>query len=574
MRGGGVGAFLATAAVYLAASLGLFHRVLGSLSTATTGWASSDSDLFLWWLEWVPWSVQHGQSPLLTRHQHFPIGVNAMWNTTTPALGGLLAPLTLTAGPVVAYNIGMILGPVVSGLALVLGLRPYVARWAPRSVAGLLYGFSPFMVAHASVGHLNLVWAVLPPVLLRAVHAVLIRPGRRPWLAGAGLGLALAGQTVLYTQTVALGVLALLVTAVVLAVRWPRLILRRLAPAAAAAGTGLAVYAALCAYPIALLVAGPARPMARIRDPDDAGADAANLLVPTDLTRFRPQPEDLAAHLAGYAGEQGGYLGLTMIALLLVIVIVVPRPAVRVVGCVGVLLAVLSGGPHLTVLGADLGVRLPWQWLVDLPLVGQAEPVRLQVFVALCAATLVAMWLDHLAGHWTGRGPAVALAAAGTIAAVATWLPADAQEAVPADVPAFFRTAATRLDPHDVVATFPRISGVWAGGAEPLLWQAAAGLAYRTTGGYFIASDPTHPVLLETPQDRYDTVAAAVAAGGPAPPPTAAADALRDLRAVGVTAVVVVDRAGVDSAAVAAWTEQVTGTAGLRTGGVWLFRLP
>jgi hypothetical protein len=566
------GSFLLTTAVYIAASLLLFHRVLGSLSTATTGWASSDSHLFLWWLEWVPWSVLHGQSPLLTQHQHFPIGVNAMWNTTTPVLGALLAPLTLSAGPVLAYNVGMVLGPVASGLALVFGLRPYVARWAPRAAAGFLYGFGPFVIAHASVGHLNLVWAVLPPILLRAVHPIFVRP-RRPLLAGAGLGLALAVQTLLYTQTVALGVVALVLTAAVLALRRPRLILRRAGPVLVAASTCLVLYAILCAYPIALLVAGPARPLAVIRDPDDAGADAANLLLATGLTRFRWQLDGLAPLLHDYTGEQGGYLGLTMLVLLVVIVIVVRRPAVRVVGFVGLLMAVLSLGTHLIVLGADLGVRLPWQWLLGVPLLDQVEPVRFQVFVALCVAALVAMWLDHLAEHLAELGPAVALAAAGTIAAVATWVPADAQDLVPADVPEFFRTAAPGLAPYDVVATFPRTSGTWRGGAEPLLWQATSGMAYRSTGGYFIASDPTHPLLLETPQNRYDTTAAAVASGAPALPPTAAADALHDLRAVGATAVVVVDEPGTGAPAVADWTRQVTGTDGVRSGGVWLFHL-
>jgi hypothetical protein len=129
---------------------------------------------------------------------------------------------------------------------------------------------------------------------------------------------------------------------------------------------------------------------------------------------------------------------------------------------------------------------------------------------------------------------------AGTGAAVATWSPADAQDAAPADVPAFFRTATTQRDPQDVVATFPRISGAWSGGAEPLLW-------HRCRGGR-----------------------------GPRPGSTAGRRRGRPPRPARrrVTAVVVVDRVGADSAAVAAWTQRVTGVPGLRTGAGWLFRLP
>jgi len=58
--------------------------------------------------------------------------------------------------------------------------------------------------------------------------------------------------------------------------------------------------------------------------------------LPSDVTRFRPQPQDVARHLAGLQLRRAGrYLGLTMIVLLLVAVVVVRRPAVRVVAVVG-----------------------------------------------------------------------------------------------------------------------------------------------------------------------------------------------------------------------------------------------
>ena len=101
-----------------------------------------------------------------------------MWNTPVPVLAALFSPITLTAGPVAAYNAAMIVGPVVSGLALVLALGVWVERWWPRAAAGLLYGFSPFVVAHSSVGHLNLVWAVLPPATKSTARLVSAASGK------------------------------------------------------------------------------------------------------------------------------------------------------------------------------------------------------------------------------------------------------------------------------------------------------------------------------------------------------------------------------------------------------------
>jgi hypothetical protein len=561
-----------TPLVYLAGSLALHRRVLGSLSTATTGWTSSDSHLFVWWLNWLPWSLLNGQNPLLTTYQHFPVGVNSMWNTTAPVLAALLSPVTLTAGPVAAYNIGMILGPVVSGLALVLALRPYVHRWFPRAVAGVLYGFSPFIVAHSSVGHLNLVWAVLPPVLLWAVHAVFIRPGSQPWRTGALLGLAFAVQTGIYTQTVAFGAIVLVVVAAVLALRYPHRIARRACSITKAGVACIGLYVVLCAYPLYLLLAGPARPRAPIRDPVESGADAANLLVPTYLSRFQlRRTAGLAEQLNAHAGEQGGYIGLGLLVLLLVAVVTVRRSAVRITAAVGLVLVVLSLGVHLVVLDRNTGVPLPWQILGQVPLVSEAEAVRLQIFIALCVAVIVALWLDHLAEQgpnwwrWTATGA--------TLVAAGTWLPSDAQQAVPATTPAFFVNAADYVPPSAVIETFPRISGRWVGGADPLLWQVVSGMAYRTTGGYFIGSDSTHDLLLEAPVNAYQVGAAEAAVGVSTPTDELAMAAAQEFRARGVTTVVIIDHPGVDFAQLAAWTNRVTGSKGERVADALVFRL-
>jgi hypothetical protein len=75
----------------------------------------------------------------------------------------------------------------------------------------------------------------------------------------------------------------------------------------------------------------------------------------------------------------------------------------------------------------------------------------------------------------------VALAVTG--AATLTWLPANAQVATLAIVPAFFTAGAPGLTRDDVVETYPRTVSDWEGGARPMLWQAVSGFAYRTTGG-------------------------------------------------------------------------------------------
>ena len=102
-----------------------------------------------------------------------------------------------------------------------------------------------------------------------------------------------------------------------------------------------------------------------------------------------------------------------------------------------------------------------------------------------------------------------------------TWLPANQQVATPPWCPAYFAAGAPGLTGADVVETYPRSTAVWEGGARPMLWQVASGFAYRTTGGYFIGSDPTHDVLLEAPATAYQQRAVDVARRRPAAgPPT------------------------------------------------------
>jgi hypothetical protein len=557
-----------TAAAYLLASLALHHRLVAHLATATAGWTSSDSYQFVWWMRWLPWSLAHGANPLYTTYLHAPLGVNGMWNTPVPVLAALFLPVTVTAGPIASYNLAMVLGPVASGLALVLALRVWIERWWPRAVAGLLYGFSPFVVAHSSVGHLNLVWAVLPPALVWVVHALLVAPDGRPWRAGALTGVAFAVQTGIYTQTVALCAVVLVVVAVVLAARFPGRVAARGPAVLRGLAACLATYVVLCAFPLYLLLAGPGRPRTEIRKPGATNADAANLLVPTALTRFQMGLGSLAAKLHTHSGEQGGYVGVALLAVVVAAVLTVRRA--RLVAAVGLAAWVLSLGVSLVVLGHDTGVPLPWRPLEGMPMVGEVETMRFQVVVALCVAVVVGFWLDHLAAAPPASRRTAALTA--TAIALLTWLPANEQVATPAVVPAYFAAGAPGLTGADVVETYPRTTGVWIGGARPMLWQVASGFAYRTTGGYFIGSDPTHDLLTEAPASFYEQHASDIARGGRAPGRDVAAAARDELRALGVTAVVVVPE-GADVSAVLDWTRRVSGDPGQQVDDVWVFRL-
>ncbi|MCE0761766.1 hypothetical protein LWC35_02380 [Pseudonocardia kujensis] len=359
------------ALIYLGISLLLQRRVLGDLAGSAVGRVSTDATGFTWWLAHTAHALTAGVDPLVTDLQHAPVGVNALWNTAVPLLGVLLAPVTLTAGPTAAFNVGMVLGPVLSGVAAAAALGGIVRSRAARVTAGALYAFSPFMAAHLQAGHLNLVWAVLPPVLLALAHRLFVRDLRRPWLLGALTGLALALQAWLYTQTLAIGVLMLVVLALVLAARHPGHAADRLPALLRAATACVLVFAVLAGYAMYLVLAGPARPQGPLRSPEYGSADLVNTVTPTWLTALRPVPAP--PEMQGNLGEQGGYLGVAVL-LLVLLAVWTCGTAARVAATTGAVAWGLALGPQLFVAAEPTGFRLPWRALLGVPLLGEIEP--------------------------------------------------------------------------------------------------------------------------------------------------------------------------------------------------------
>lgn len=558
---------------YLAISLVLERRVLQHPFSATAGSATADAHFFAWWLRWTPWALLNGHNPLLTDYVNYPGGVNGVWNTSVVALGIPAAPLTLILGPIFAFNALLVLGPVVSGLGFFVVVRRYVQRPWTAVCGGLAYAFSPFAAAHLWASHLDLVWNILPPLLLLFLDEIFVRQRARAWVLGGAFGLTLAVQAGLYSQTLVIGGVMFATAVVLLVLRWPAEVRRRVRYVATVGATALGTLAVLYGYPLYLAWRGPGVP----REPSHGSgyfvADLANLVVPTRLTLLRWGTDDLAAHLRTNIGEQGLYVGVAALLAVVLATIVVRRPLARLLGLAGLASIVFALGPRLVLLGQEHSVVLPWALLLHVPGLQYVESVRFALFTAFCVAVLLALWLDAAAaaGRWQVRAAGLGLG----VVALGTLLPADAQVAAPLQVPSFFRDGlVTAAVPQGaVIKTVPRPTAHGRNGAVPMAWQAISGMHYRTTGGYFIGSDSTHPVLLEGVPDAYDKVADAIARGGRPPGPRAAATAAATaaLRRSNVALLVVTPVDDARTGALLEWSRTVTSRPGRQIGGVWVF---
>jgi hypothetical protein len=462
---------------YLVPSLVLFRQVVAAHAGRLPG--GNDGVLFSWWLGWVPHAVASGTNPLVTNYLNAPPGVNGMWTTSAPLLGLLGAPLTAITGPVVTMNVLFILAPALSAWVCFC----VVTRWVgvvPAAVAGLVYGFSPYEIG-ASTGHLHLSLAVFPPLVLGLLDDLLRE--RRP-VTRTGLLLALATGAQFYVSgellasTVVVAVLGVTLLAVSHRDR-VRATLPRLGR-----GLGIAAAGATVLVLPGLLVQflGRGRVSGAVQEPGRAVTDLWGFLVPgggqllhTDgsLRTFRS--------FSGPAVELGGYLGLPLAVLALVLLVRYRRePLPRFCVLLALLVAVGSLGPHLRIRGRDTGVLLPWRLVQELPVTEQILPSRLSVFVILLLAVALAWWLDRiLRSSRSARG--LGLVSTGLV--LAFLCPRPLIPSASASAPRFFASDAVRVLPEGastLVVPYP-----WSGQTGAMLWQTEASYRFRLIGGYF-----------------------------------------------------------------------------------------
>ncbi|MBL7494808.1 hypothetical protein I6A84_43690 [Frankia sp. CNm7] len=447
------------------------------------GYGVSDATLFSWYMGWVPHALGHGMNPFVTDAINFPDGVNILWSTPVVLLAVLVTPITLLAGPVAAFNTLLALALAVSAIAMYGAARRFVAFW-PAAVAGLLYGFSPYMIG-ASFGHLHLTFAPFPPLLLVLLHDLLT--GRRaPRRTGVLLGLAVAAQMLIGEELVATSALVGALGLLILAARAPSAVPAAVGSLARALGWCALVAGVLLAWPLAVQLAGPQRVDGAIQPHDVAVSDLFTFAIPTTMQWLAP--DRALAHSLRFTGspvEVSAYFGVPLLALLAVLAVRLRRDGlVRVLTPLFVLVAVLSLGGRLHVDGRITGVWLPWALVEQLPLIGSALASRLSLYLTLFAGLALAIWLDqHRSRPWR-RQAAVALL---TAAVLVPLVPAP-MRAEPLRSPEFFTTAAVEVIPRGstvLVAPYPRPDV-----PDAMLWQARAGFRFDLPGCYCTVPGP------------------------------------------------------------------------------------
>ena len=475
------GLFASAAYVFLA--LSLYPRIWRDPANVTTC-ACGDHGLFMFWIGWMRWALDHAHNPFLTTHISIPDGVNALWNTSIPLPAALMAPITDRWGPVASLNVLLISGPALSGMTMYAALR----RWARPMAAfagGLVYGFSPFMAGHL-IGHLHLTLIMIPPLLLLVADEILVRQRRSPAKLGALFGLLLVAQLFTGEEVLATGAVTGLVGVLVLALRYRSEVRARWRYAAKAFGVAITVFAVLAGGPLVFQFTGPRHisgPAQRI----DYGIDPVNLVVPTTRTKLHNETTiEISKRFPGNIAERGGYIGIPIVIAFAVALVRHRRDRVAGFAAISALpIVVLSFGKTLEVGGADTGFPLPGRLLASLPAMDSIIFTRFALFTTLFAAIVVARLLDGVPGWRPFRriDPRIAIVPVAMLLLVPI-APKTPLGGSAANIPKFFTSDEVQRIPEASVALVAPYA--YPQDARPMVWQAAAGMRFRMPGGYAI----------------------------------------------------------------------------------------
>jgi hypothetical protein len=433
---------------------------------------STDPNFYVWSLRWWPYAVAHDLNPLYSTLIGAPAGYGLAWVTSIPPLGLVAFPVTELAGPVVTFNLLVIVAIPLSGWAAFVVCRRLTGRFWASLAGGAVYGFSAYELNHIFSGQLNLAFAVLLPLMAYLMLAWRDGAiGSRTFVAL--LALVMTVQFYLFLETFAdmTAVLVLgLAAGYLLASRPDRKLI---------AGLSLRVG---IAYAIAVVLAAPYlkyalshQPPGFSSRPDSASLKVASLVVPASSQTYGlGWLAHAAAPLLG--PTQDGYVSIPLLAIAVALCVVAwRRRMTRFLAVMVVLLILLALGPTLHIDSLSAVATLPWGRVWSLPIARSAYPVRLMVFVFLALAVMTAMWLAGPSKRSWARWLLALLAAA---AIVANTPPLALQNQ--SGFPAFITTGEYRhyLTPGETVVVLSKRGNV------ALLWQAQTDFYPRVAGGF------------------------------------------------------------------------------------------
>ena len=180
--------YVVAGGLYLVTSIGLWWHVWSSGPSTVMTCDCTDAGRMVWYLEWSAFALAHGHQLLSSNWLFHPVGFNLLSDTSAPAIGVVMSPVTLLFGPVTAMNVASTLIPALTALSMFWLLQRcllYTSHGPVFNVGERVEAYSDPLWLFLVAG----VHEVLPFVDLGWLSVYL-------GLAGTAIGVVLAGRAV------------------------------------------------------------------------------------------------------------------------------------------------------------------------------------------------------------------------------------------------------------------------------------------------------------------------------------------------------------------------------------------
>ena len=464
--------------IYLSLALLVLGRGLAGHFTGVYIGQLADPPMFMWFLRWWRYVLDHRINPFLTDLVWAPVGYNLAWVPFVPLLGWIAIPIGRWAGETAAYNTLCIAALPAAAIAAFLLCRRIAGAFWPALLGGYLFGFSPYMLGHV-LAHLHMIGVFPIPLIVLAALRRLDgeTSAQRFTIELAALLTAQFLLTIeLFATLTVFGAIAIAVAAALFGPSVRARLIGLAAPIVLGYAIAMAVLSPYLYYLFALGI-----PHYTIFDPARFSADVLNLVVPTSTMwlgemRFA---RGIAGRFSfgGVAVANTAYAGLP----LLVIVELYRRrsgqtPSGKFLVTMAAIVWIASLGPILH-LGGRSGIPMPWALTASMPLLSDALPERFSLYLFLLLAVIVADWFARAQVR-----PAMKHAAAAVVIVSLLPNPSASFWTTPLNLPAFFTdgTCQRDLKPREIILPLP--FGPKSGGMY--YWQARTGMYFRMATGW------------------------------------------------------------------------------------------
>ena len=358
---------------------------------------SGDPDYYLFFLKWWPWAIIHRINPFTTNYLTYPRFYNTTWLTSIPTLSLIISPLTYYFGVVFSWNILCLMAPVTAAFSGYMLFRYLKLNYFASFIGGYIFGFSTYEMAQLH-GHVFLIYIFpVPLIILLLLMRFDEKIGRMFFIICTSILMVLLLGISLEITTTFIIFLSLSIIIFILYNLRKKNILKRIYSLFEDIII-VGIITLILSFPfVYYLIIGLKNIHGPINSPTYYSADLLNFLIPTPITRFgRTIFQSIASHFTGNYAEESAYLGIGLF-LITIFSMLEGREKkenwIKPFIIITAMLAIFSLGPYLHINGIITKIPLPWH-LFDFKPFNNALPTRFTMYVFLCIAFWIGLWLD------------------------------------------------------------------------------------------------------------------------------------------------------------------------------------